>query len=48
MLIALLLALDWIRDVKPSNSVIFTDSLSALAALQNQVSRTYKYSHIDI
>ena len=26
-LIALLLALNWIRDVKPSNSVIFTDSL---------------------
>ena len=36
-LIALLLALDWIRDVKPSNSVIFTDSLSALTALQNPV-----------
>ena len=36
-LIALLLALNWIRDVKPSNSVIFTDSLSALAALQNPV-----------
>ena len=29
-LIALLLALDGIKDVKPSNSVIFTDSLSAL------------------
>ena len=26
-----------LRDVKPSNSVIFTDSLSALAALQNPV-----------
>ena len=36
-LIALLLALDWIRDVKPSNSVIFTDSLSALGALQNPI-----------
>ena len=40
-LIALLLALGWIRDVKPSNSVIFTDSLSALAALQNPVEHIY-------
>ena len=36
-LIALLLALDWIRDVKPSHSVTFTDSISALTALQNPV-----------
>ena len=35
--IALLLALDWMIDVKPSNSVIFTDSISALTALQNPV-----------
>ena len=41
-LIALLLALDWIRDVKPSNSVIFTDSLSALEALQNPLEHINK------
>ena len=29
-LIALLLAKNWIRDVKPSNSAIFTASLSSL------------------
>ena len=34
-LIALLLTLNWIRDVKPSCSAIFTDSLSALETLQN-------------
>ena len=33
----LLLASDWIRDVKPSNSVIFAVSLSALVALQNPI-----------
>ena len=41
-LIALLLALNWIRDVKPSNTAIFTDSLSALAALQNPVEHISK------
>ena len=34
-LIALLLALNWIRDVKPSYSAIFTDSLSVLETLHN-------------
>ena len=34
-LIPLLLSLNWIIDVKPSCSVIFTDSLSALETLQN-------------
>ena len=41
-LIALLLALNWIRDVKPSNSAIFTDSLSALGALQNPLDHINK------
>ena len=41
-LIALLLALNWIRDVKPSNSAIFTDSLSALGALQNPMDHINK------
>ena len=40
-LIALLLALNWIRDVKPSNSVIFTDSLSSLVALQDPIKHIY-------
>ena len=40
-LTALLLALNLIRDVKPFSSVIFTDSLSALEALQNPL------EHID-
>ena len=31
----MLLALNWIRDVKPSYSAIFTDSLSALETLQS-------------
>ena len=35
-LIALLLALNWIKDAKPSNSTIFTDSLSTLVALQDR------------
>ena len=41
-LITLLLALNWIRDVKPSNSAIFTDSLSALKALQNPLEHINK------
>ena len=41
-LIALLLALNWIRDVKPSNSAICTDSPSALKALQNPLEHINK------
>ena len=41
-LIALLLALNRIRDVEPSNSAIFTDSLSALKALQNPLEQIIK------
>ena len=41
-LIALLLALNGIRDVKPPNSAIFTDSLRALKALQHPLEHINK------
>jgi ribonuclease HI len=41
-LVAILLALNWIRDIKPLNTVIFTDSQSSLISLQNIQENIYK------
>jgi ribonuclease HI len=41
-LTAIILALKWINEIKPSNIVLFTDSLSSLISLQNIRNHIYK------
>jgi ribonuclease HI len=41
-LTAIILALKWIIEFKPSNTVLFTDSLSSLISLQNIRNQLYK------
>ena len=42
------LALSWIQDFKPLNTVIFVDSLSALQAIRGSVCKVKNYIIYDI
>jgi len=47
-LTAIYLALNWIQDFKPLNTVIFVDSLSALHAIKGSIYNVKKYIIYDI
>jgi hypothetical protein len=45
---AIFLALNWIQDFKPLNTVIFVDSLSALQAIKGSIYKVKNYIIYDI
>jgi hypothetical protein len=47
-LTAIFLALNWIQDFKPLNTVIFVDSLSALQAIKGSIYKVKNYIIYDI
>jgi ribonuclease HI len=47
-LTAIFLALNWIQDFKPLNTVIFVDSLSALQAIKGSIYKVNNYIIYDI
>jgi hypothetical protein len=47
-LTAIFLALNWIQDFKPLNTVIFVDSLSALQAIKGYIYKVKNYIIYDI
>ena len=47
-LTAIYLALNWIQDFKPLNTVIFADSLSALQAIKGSIYKVKNYIIYDI
>jgi ribonuclease HI len=47
-LTAIFLALSWIQDFKPLNTVIFVDSLSALQAIKGSIYKVKNYIIYDI
>jgi hypothetical protein len=47
-LTAIFLALNWIQDFKPLNTVIFIDSLSALQAIKGSIYKVKNYIIYDI